>query len=821
MALADRSLKWKEADEIPLMDESNEKILSDEVNFANGNDSDVEAEDEKPFKQHDITLWFSDAIVLIVEHLQYYAVLLSLSEHWGWPINWVDITSFTFLFNADIWEFRKVSIGAFNHSRTSFIKSSTIGFNYVSYLASWAVFLIILAAVFTVVYVRWMKKRPLYMLLYVARWKRVMFLVLQFLCMPFGVAAARVFHCRIDASSQKEVMDVQNEFECFNTAHIAFMVLVILIFVVFFFFYPFVLMRWIRDQVFSNDPIRHEGYLQLKEAEYEQGLDILWDLGQYHLFSSFRRFWIYYNPLKFFFKFIMIAGFALSVKSAFWASAGITVLFVIAFFALILKRPFRVRCFNLMAFFSHLIIATNCLIGNFMVRPPWENTEQFQIVSFLRYPTILHILVAINGSWLFVLVLWIVYLFLLNNGVLGKERIWPRLSYESSNAIGEDTKKYLKAALKARHTLERALSSIPLFAPVHELSHQVKVINAYCREAEYIGDPTHDTLWDLLDELIEAHNALASVSVFGMSGKNSIRETSEEFIKLMPSFRKRLKQRECDYILVPPVKRRLLLKMYILSVFVGNKRKHASPDQEITTKLQEALAMFDGRSLDDYDTGFSSTSPSTISASTGRPLSEMRSRGDTNVTGFINELDAYFPKQDTSDFNDSLSSRKTSASSRMSYGYKPTTAVDLKQSQPTSRDRSEKKLSIPSVSSRPSSKDSKREATPSPALSSKPSTPKGNKVSPADSPRSNRSPRGNRISPLVTSEESYQEREVTRPGTAPLTPISSRTSHVSRPGTTPTTSRRTAPTTTRQNEMSSTISLPGQVETHEEAEFQL
>lgn len=124
-----------------------------------------------------------------------------------------------------------------------------------------------------------------------------------------------------------------------------------------------------------------------------------------------------------------------------------------------------------------------------------------------------------------------------------------------------------------------------------------KVINAFCREAEYISDPTHDTLWDLLDELIEAHNALAPISVFGLSGKSSVKETSEEFIRLMPAFRKRLKQREYDFILVPPVKRRLLLKMYILSVFINNKHKKRSAAETVSSKLQDALAMFDTRSI--------------------------------------------------------------------------------------------------------------------------------------------------------------------------------------------------------------------------------
>lgn len=46
--------------------------------------------------------------------------------------------------------------------------------------------------------------------------------------------------------------------------------------------------------------------------------------------------------------------------------------------------------------------------------------------------------------------------------------------------------------------------SLPaIFAPAHELSRQVQIINAYCREAELLSDPLRDTLWHLLDELIE------------------------------------------------------------------------------------------------------------------------------------------------------------------------------------------------------------------------------------------------------------------------------------------------------------------------------
>ena len=618
----------KQADTKPLIDNDAE---------AGEDEDDFKAENE--FKQNDITLWLSDAIVLIVEHLQFYALFLSLSEKWGWPIQWVDATSFSFLFNFDIWEFRKVQTGAFNQSRAGFIETKTLGFNYASYLASWAVLLCIIGAGFFIVYIRWMRRRPLYLLLYIAHWKRVFFIVVQFLCIPFGVAAARVFYCRYDPYQKIDVMDVQNEFKCFGSLHIAFMVLVGIIFFCCFILYPSILARWVSEQVFSKDSARHEGYLQLKEAEYEQGLDTLWDTGQYHLFSSFNRSWVYYNVWKFIMKLLILAAFALSVRSTFYSSAAITTLFCLMMFAFLIQRPFRVACFNFMIIFSYLCLSANALIGNFMVRPPWEDPKTFDLVGFLRYPYILNILLFINAMWIVGLVLFLIYMASIHFGIYKNHRLWPRLSYENSNFIGEDTKKYLKAALRARYVLEASLMSLPLFAPVHELAHQIKVINAFCREAEYIKDPTHDTLWDILDELIEAHNALSPVSVFGMSGKNSVRETSQEFIKLMPSFKKRLAQREYDLILVPPMKRRMLLKMYVLGVFM-NGGKHKKSNDEVGDKVKEALKTFDDSDLSlDYDTGLGSTA-SIQETRTTSAVTTLDGGMGASVTDFLNDLEA-------------------------------------------------------------------------------------------------------------------------------------------------------------------------------------
>lgn len=111
MALLNRQLKFQDADTIPLIDSQNNQVLSN-FNVDVTPDSDDEDTEEVSFQRHDITLWVTDAIILLVEQFQFYAVLLAMSEHWGWPIQWVNSTAFVFIFNFDIWEFRKVETGA-------------------------------------------------------------------------------------------------------------------------------------------------------------------------------------------------------------------------------------------------------------------------------------------------------------------------------------------------------------------------------------------------------------------------------------------------------------------------------------------------------------------------------------------------------------------------------------------------------------------------------------------------------------------------------------------------------------------------------------
>lgn len=571
MALLNRRLKNKDPESFPLVDDE-EEIL------AEFDEADRSDEDESVFQPHGITLWVSDSLLMLIEHIQIFAVFLVLSERWSWPLDWIKETSFLLLFNLDIWEFRKINEG---HYETA---SNANMFSYKTYLISWTAVAFSLLLGYFVLYRFVIYKRPLYLLLYLTRMKRVFAIAAQLLCIPIGLVVARLFRCRSEifmtTLHSTKILNVADKVECWSGSHAVYGLeslgwFLCLLSIFLFLVYPVYLWKITRRGVFTHSSKQHEGYLQLKEAEYLKGLDIVWAVEQFFLFSSYCRPWVYYRSIMYFLRFLLVVVYAMSLQYQVYPIAlATTTLFVLALVMMVLK-PFRVNVFNIMKIISLLCNSLNALVGVLL---------ELKVESaILIYPYIKYFLIGINSFVLLAFVLFFSYLALHHYGVIrNRHPLWPALSQNTkSKELDPNTRHYLKAVLKGRQVLERALSTPPIFAPVHELERQIQIINAYCREAEVINDPTFHTLWDLLDELIEAHTVFNSQSLFSQSNKKTVHETANELMKVMPAFRKRLDKREYDFILVRPVKRRMLLKMYALGLFLNGR---SSKVQESVTK---------------------------------------------------------------------------------------------------------------------------------------------------------------------------------------------------------------------------------------------
>ena len=578
MALLNRRLKDRDIERIPLHVEENDGILSE---FDDETDSDSEAQEH--FQHHGISLLLSDGILMLVEHIQIFAVFLVLSEKWSWPLDWIRETSFVFLINLDIWEFWKINKDIYDGASEAHVPSEDM-FSYKAYLIIWTTLTLAFCMGYVVLYRYLTYKRPLYLLLYLTRMKRVLSVAVQVVCIPIGLVVVRLLQCRpkIPASfaetseSSETILEVENSVKCWGGSHLVYGLetlgwFLLLVAALLFLVYPVYLWRVMRGEVFTHSSSQHEGYLQLKEAEYLKGLDIVWAVEQFFLFSSYRRPWVYYQSVMYFVRLSVIFAYGISLNYQVYPIAIVTVIMFLLALLMMVVKPFRVDVFNVMKIVSLLCNSLNALIGLLL---------ELEVESaILIYPNIKYALVGINSFAVLAFVVFFSFLVLRHYGVIKKKHpLWPALSKdEKSQELDCDTKRYLRAVLQGRQVLERALSTPPIFAPVHELERQIQIINAYCREAEITGNQTFDTLWDLLDELIEAHNVFNSQSLFSQSNKNTVQDTANELMKIMPAFRKRMDKREYDFILMNPVKRRMLLKLYALGLFLNGR----------STKVQE------------------------------------------------------------------------------------------------------------------------------------------------------------------------------------------------------------------------------------------
>jgi len=124
-------------------------------------------------------------------------------------------------------------------------------------------------------------------------------------------------------------------------------------------------------------------------------------------------------------------------------------------------------------------------------------------------------------------------------------------------------------AVSSRELLTRASEVPAILSPTHQLYYQINLIQKFSIEAEKQLNPLQSTLRSLLDEMIEVYDRYSDVSIFTLSNKKKVQITSARLMKVLPAFTKRVHQRDFDLILVHPIKRRLLLKMFAVSCLLS------------------------------------------------------------------------------------------------------------------------------------------------------------------------------------------------------------------------------------------------------------
>ncbi|KAL8586792.1 hypothetical protein ACOMHN_061305 [Nucella lapillus] len=567
--------------------------------------------EQKVFTRHgtkrNTSLVATDALLLCLEFIQILAVLQAMSLKWIWPQSWIKATNFIFCFNADVWEFVKVDSGAFIGARSYDTPSATVGTKFHYILTGWAGFFALLLSIWAAIRIVLHVRKPAYLLVHVARLQRAVVIILQIVALPFGVSAFKVFHC----TSTGE-LSVENGVDCWSGLHWAYIVPVLVLVLLLFVLFPAWLVWRIRHEAMASTDQHHEDFIKLKEVEYMSGLDVVWTVHAFHLFSSFRLRAIYFRPAVHLLKLLLLVLYGATFQSISAQATSMMVLLLLAALLTLAVRPFRLTVFNVAMAMGYFCLAGDALFGTVLtqfdpteVLSPWL-VEPYSVAVLIALNAVLILgTVAVLSPWLVepysvavlitlnaVLLSGTVAVFLLFllayrlccQGRCVLEPLWPVMTSYQHQVEGVETQKYLAAVLRGRAVIERCRRLPAMFTPVHEMAHQIHILNAFMRESELMQDGLHPTLWAVLDEMIDMYQRLEPKSLFGEMVQESIRRNAAHFMTLMPMFAQRLAQRDYDFILVPPLKKRLLLKMYIISLWLDGSRRRKT-HHELTQKV--------------------------------------------------------------------------------------------------------------------------------------------------------------------------------------------------------------------------------------------
>lgn len=532
-----------------------------------------ESETREMRQQRDVLLrrpaarvWRCDAfLLLLLDHLQVYGLLLVLAaQHAAWPTGWTSATTLTTAFNLDVWGLRR-QWDAYS-SNSEVVPSSWIDLNYGYYCVMWLVALTL--AVLTMLLARQLLFRKLFSHFHaLTRWEMTAAWLLHTLTIPVGLVVARLFHCvdasgpylqKMSSAASARLMEVAMQQICWGSRHWELLgpgICVALLLVAI----PLGVRHVVARQLLGTSATRHEAYVTMKEVEYAYGLDLIWALGHFHLFSSFHWAGVHLRSHVLLLKLALLA--LLAGLRHYPATQALSIFCVLLVWSLILAvvRPFRIHAFNLMAPILSFTNTCNALLL-------YLRTSD-SAAALIHDPHFTRLLIVINVLPLAFFILWYMRLELQYRG-------WIR-SVPNDIAPRENPARgthYTSLVIQIQRLLKQTRAGPLLLAPVPELAHYVQQLDAASKRAQRDCNPATSMLYALLDELIIAHNHAVPHSLFGRMPQPTASATINELVALAPKLARRLAQRDFDFILISPRKRRLLLKLYCISTFM--KRSH-------------------------------------------------------------------------------------------------------------------------------------------------------------------------------------------------------------------------------------------------------
>eukprot|EP00697_Spironema_sp_BW2_P007176 gnl/Spiro4/21398_TR10464_c0_g2_i1.p1 gnl/Spiro4/21398_TR10464_c0_g2~~gnl/Spiro4/21398_TR10464_c0_g2_i1.p1 ORF type:complete len:696 (-),score=248.60 gnl/Spiro4/21398_TR10464_c0_g2_i1:77-2164(-) len=502
--------------------------------------------------QRDVSLFWSEKVIILINFLQLFALFRSVSPAWPWPSWFSSKTLWCVWFNLDV---------AFYYADPVYGD-----FNYVPYVAIWLfVPLIIYLFYFIIQYVFKDNIEKL------RKMEKTILVISEVLYMPYVLACFRLFMCSSSSFSQ---IDSTLGAQCWNVNHLVLLACTMVSGALYVVFLPLYMWRLIKDQAVYLATADHELYLQGKEAEYLLNLDNFWENNRFFLFSSFTRRWIWYRMFLMVRKLVLVVLVVALASVPQYQSAIIFFLLIISLFCLELlyAMPYRDALSNAMMQLLGWCNVLNILFG-------WLATQNIQSPFFVDQIQTFWLL-ALNCSCVGFFVLLTIYA-----AVIGRQwKVTPDKIAKEMELFSY----HVPCIVVARELTRKARSSLPEFVRTDILGAHIDVLNSVWGESKREGLSLQKTIEDVLEDLVDAYNKVKPASL--------LNENSKELEETLKGLRTRMNQRRIDFMLIGETRRVLLMRLLALRLFLLNNDNQIIPkDYQAIEEGRESAPTYEDR----------------------------------------------------------------------------------------------------------------------------------------------------------------------------------------------------------------------------------
>ena len=494
------------------------------------------------------SLFWCEKALIVVDALQAYALLWSLSQRWPWPYLWLRYTRLTPLANLDYFILSEFGapMGATGADESTSIWGEMPGVlhNYCIPLGGVVPALLLAAALVTP---KLMLRGGKYGRLVIAwqLWhsvKAVLLFMGYLLIVPCALAVFRMYDCTGGA------LDADPLIPCYSLRRWVPLGLVSLSFATAGAVLLLVFVRIPLAAVVYRSHVDHERFLQRWEIEWDLETSDEWIASQMWVFSSFKRRAVHFRALSIIHKLLLVVCYTLLrddpalQAQVFWIIVVLWASYIMAVF------PFRCWSSNAICVLVQVVLVLDATMGMLTaVKVKDSLLVASRQTIFLLCVNVLGVLVAFILSAL------------LRCGCTICREPWPSNPTRTKLlSFGSQLHEWVVALRETSRLTLECHTTPTVVVPIHKVEVHLGVLRSCWVEAKARQSILEPSLNDALQHLTLVHEQLCRFSMY----------PNDKFLEIMEECQPGIAERDRSRVLMPKRKRGILNKLLAMRFFL-------------------------------------------------------------------------------------------------------------------------------------------------------------------------------------------------------------------------------------------------------------